>query len=176
MKETEPECGKMICGMISAEESWFARARERLVEEFGPVDRIGDVMPFDFTGYYDAETGTPLFRMFLSFTDLIAPDSLPEIKRWTNDLEDEFASLPDAAVPRPVNIDPGYITPSKLVLASMKDFSHRICLDGGVFAEITLLYNKGWRTLPWTFPDYGSGRYEPFLTEAREGLLAEIRK
>ena len=64
-----------------------------------------------------------------------------------------------------------YITESKLVLASMKDFSHRIYLANGVYAEITLQYHHGcWEPLPWTFPDYGSGRYDAFLTAARKRL------
>ena len=72
---------------------------------------------------------------------------------------------------RPINLDPGYIESSKLVLASMKNFSHRICLADGVYAEITLMYRNGkWRHLEWTFPDFASGRYDRFLSEVRDRL------
>ena len=96
----------------------------------------------------------------------------------TNRIEAEFTARlagqptqPGAAVPRParpINLDVGYVDESKLILASMKKFSHRIYLGMGVYAEVTLMYHKGrWDSLPWTFPDYGSGRYHPFLTQVR---------
>ncbi|MCP4534749.1 MAG: DUF4416 family protein, partial [Delftia sp.] len=74
---------------------------------------------------------------------------------------------------RPINLDVGYVEPSKLVLASMKNFSHRIYLRDGVYAEVTLMFRKGlWEPLGWTFPDYRSGRYDAFLTAARDSLPA----
>jgi len=172
--ETTARKVKLICGMISTDVSWFDMAESKLVAEFGPVDISWPVMDFDFTDYYDSQTGSPLLRKFLAFEKLIFPDRLAGVKRKTNELETELASRPDAPVPRPVNIDPGYLAPSRLILASMKDFSHRICLDGGVYAEVTLLYNRGWQVLPWTFPDYGSGRYFEFLDSARELLIKTL--
>ena len=72
-----------------------------------------------------------------------------------------------------MNLDVGYVTEAKLVLASMKDFAHRVYLGAGVHAEVTLLYRGGgWMSLEWTFPDYASGRYDTFLTGARR-LLRE---
>ena len=162
---------KLICGMISADTELFAQAREQLLEQYGPVDQTSDPFPFDFTHYYDDQMGSPLFRKFLAFERLIDPGDLGRIKRATNDLEDAFASAAKGNPPRPVNLDPGYVAPSKLVLASMKDFSHRIYLANGVYAEITLQYHHGcWESLPWTFPDYGSGRYDAFLTAVRKRL------
>ncbi len=173
--ETPPDTVKLICGMISADRAWFERVEADLVAAFGPIDIRGAILDFDFTDYYDAETGFPLMRAFLGFERLISPEELPAIKRLTNALENTFAALPEASCPRPINIDPGYVAPAKLVLASMKNFSHRICLEGGVYAEVTLLFNRGWQPLPWTFPDYGSGRYFDFLDAARETLLAAQR-
>jgi hypothetical protein len=75
---------------------------------------------------------------------------------------------------RPINLDVGYITPAKLVLASMKNFSHRIYLRDGVYGEVTLLYRgRRWEALEWTFPDFASGRYDAFLSEARRRLRQE---
>ena len=129
-----------------------------------------DVMDFDLTHYYDGQMGSPLYRRFGAFAEPIPPDRLAEAKRTTNAVE---ADLADRFSPpeRPINLDPGLVEPSKLVLASMKDFSHRIYLGGGVYAEITLLYRRGrWEALPWTFPDFASGRYDAFLTAARQRL------
>lgn len=181
---TQPGAVKLICGMISARAELFNRAQVRLEETLGQADVCSEIIPFDFTNYYDEEMGCPRLRKFIAFEELIDPSQLAEIKRATNFLEDEFAQTCSPAarigeqkkiVRRPINLDPGYVAPSKLILASMKDFSHRIYLEGGVFAEVTLQYRNGWQTLPWTFPDYGSGRYHPFL-EAVRARLREQQK
>lgn len=82
---------------------------------------------------------------------------------------------PVPRVSRPINLDVGYVDESKLILASMKNFSHRIYLSQGVYAELTLMYHKGrWDALGWTFPDYASGRYHNFLTQARDRLRQHL--
>ena len=94
-----------------------------------------------------------------------------------NAIEADFAARADVRVRRPVNLDPGYVEESKLVLASMKNFSHRIYLGRGVYAELTLMYRGGaWCAMPWTFPDFASGRYDAFLNEARRSLRAGKRQ
>jgi hypothetical protein len=130
--------------------------------------------------------GEGLYRGFVAFEKLIDPERLAEIKIATNDIEARIAeAVHNGAEPwagktpppvRPVNLDPGYLTLAKLILASMKDFSHRIYLRGGVYAEITLQYRNGWQALPWTFPDYASGRYDAFLHQARQRLHQYERK
>lgn len=163
---------KMICGMISSQPDLFGAARENLENLFGPVDLESEIMDFDFTHYYDREMGHPLWRRFVAFDRLVTGESLVEAKLQTNALEARFSAAGGAS--RPINLDPGYLESSKLVLASMKNFSHRIYLGRGVYAEVTLQYHKGrWDALPWTFPDYASGRYHPFLTAARERLRAQ---
>ena len=163
----------LICGMISAKVELFEQAAEAMGPLFGPVELRSDVMPFDFTHYYDRQMGSPLWRQFVSFARPITGDALADAKRATNELEEQFARRvqdPDAP-PRPINLDPGYVDLSKLVLASCKDFSHRIYLGGGVFGEITLMYHKDrWDALSWTFPDYASGRYHGFLSAVRARL------
>jgi len=174
---TQPPAVKLICGMISAEVGLFDEALGPLEKAFGPVETHSAVMDFDFTRYYDQEMGWPLFRRFVGFRDLIDPAALVEAKLTTNALERDFAARRGGEPPRPINLDPGYVEFSKLVLASMKNFSHRLYLNRGVFAEVTLMYRKGrWQALPWTFPDYASGRYDAFLTEARSRLGQAIGK
>ena len=173
----EPDKVKLICGMISANRDLFAEVQGRLADMYGPAGIVSDVMPFDFTHYYDDQMGSPLHRKFVAFERLIDPSDLATIKRATNGLEDEFSASPLAASKRPVNLDPGYVAPSKLVLGSMKDFSHRIYLADGVYAEVTLQYHHGrWESLPWTFPDYASGRYDAFLTAVRERLCEQQKQ
>jgi hypothetical protein len=163
---------KLFCGMIAARRELFDEAAELLTGAFGSADLVSDVMDFDFTHYYDRAMGSPLYRRFISFRDLVSPDALIEVKLATNAMERHFAERvsPDEP-PRPINLDPGIIDTSKLVLASMKDFSHRIYLGRSVFAEVTLMFHKnGWESLPWTFPDYASPRYHSFLTAVRRRL------
>jgi len=180
----------------------FSEAERLLVEHFGPVALRSEVMGFDFTHYYDAEMGAPLARRFVAFAERVYPHRIVEAKRTTNALEQYLArehrvgaagstadgTASDAPVPsqgcakrhaaapplpRVVNLDPGYVEPSKLVLASMKPFAHRIYLGKGVWGDLTLLWRKGrWRALEWTFPDYASGRYDAFLTEVRQRVLS----
>jgi hypothetical protein len=168
----QPAKVKLICGMIAARNELFDEAAKPLEAAFGPVDLASDVMDFDFTHYYDQAMGSPLYRRFLGFQRLISPESLIEAKLTTNALEGDFAvRVPRGSPPRPINLDPGYLDHAKLVLASMKDFSHRIYLGRSVFAEVTLMYHKGaWQPMPWTFPDYASERYHPFLTAMRRSL------
>ncbi|MCD4825308.1 MAG: DUF4416 family protein [Phycisphaerae bacterium] len=173
---TQPDKVKLICGMISASESLLAEAQERLAAAYGPADIVSETWQFDFTDYYEEQMGANLLRRFVAFEWLIDPGELADIKRATNALEDEFAAAGGGDVSRPINLDPGYIAPSKLILASMKDFSHRIYLGGGVYAEITLMWRSGWQSLAWTFPDYGSGRYDEFLTDARTRLGEQIKE
>ena len=119
--------------------------------------------------------GTDLNKQFLAFERLIDPAALADIKRQTNDWEAEYAALGRHAEPRPLNLDPGYITPAKLVLASTKDHAHRIYLRDGIYAEVTLAYrHRQWQPLEWTYPDYRREDYQRFFTRCRDYLLGNV--
>jgi len=170
----QPKPVKLICGMISYDKSLFDDAQISLQEAFGTCDIISDIFDFDFTHYYDGEMGSPLWRRFVAFEHLADPGRLAWAKRFSNELEARFAALGGGSQARPINLDMGYVEQSKLVLASMKNFSHRIYLADGVYAEVTLAYHKaGWQSYEWTFPDYASGRYRAFLDAARSSLLSK---
>ena len=118
--------------------------------------------------------GRGLFRVFLSFEKLIDPAGLVDAKLITNMIEDRLADSTQSPRKRPVNIDPGYITAAKLVLASTKDYSHRIYLDKGIYAEITLSYrNKQFMPCDWTYPDYRTGEYIDIFTKIREIFMRQ---
>ena len=165
---------KLFAGVLSGSAELLPEVRLALERLFGPVDFESATMPFDSTDYYESRMGKNLKRKFYSFEQLVEQDSLAEAKLAANALEKQFTGkLP---VERPVNIDPGLVLPSKLVLASCKDFSHRIYLGGGVYGEITLQYSNGaWRTLPWTFPDYRKGEYHEFFEILRKCLVEQLR-
>ena len=169
-REAEPV--KLFVGMLSAYPGAFAAAESYLADALGSIDARSDLFAHEFTEYYRDEMGHPLVRYFVAFERLIAPRDLVAIKRLTNEVEGRMAATTEWPVVRPMNLDPGYIAPSKLVLASTKDFSHRIYLDDGIFAEVTLLYQRGrWKDLEWTFPDYRTPAYHEFFTRVRAHLM-----
>lgn len=144
-------------------------ARARLTEAWGPVELASDLFEFTETSYYTATMGDQLRKVLWAFRDLIDPVSLPERKLATNAWEREYAEAFASPYPRPLNLDPGYLTEAKLILASTKDRDHRIYLDRGVFAENTLYFHAGsWQKRPWTYPDYQRADYHQFLTRCRQ--------
>jgi hypothetical protein len=148
-------------------------ARQRCAQIHGPIVLTSEAFDFTETDYYAATMGAELKKQFLAFERLIDPAALAEIKRATNDNEAEYAALGRHTEPRPLNLDPGYITPAKLVLASTKDHAHRIYLRDGIYAEVTLAFRqRRWQPLDWTYPDYRRDDYQQFFTRCREYLLS----
>lgn len=158
-----------FCALTFAGEGMPDEALEALRSRLGPeADRLPP-FPFTFTHYYEKEMGRGLQKMFVLFETLRDPGELAEVKRATNALEESLAR-PDGG--RTVNLDPGYVAPAKVVLATTKDFAHRVCLGGGIFGEVTLKASGGaWEPLPWTYPDYRSDSVRQFLWRARDQIL-----
>ncbi|MBV6519233.1 MAG: hypothetical protein HCAMLNBO_02007 [Candidatus Brocadia fulgida] len=148
-----------------------------LTTSFGTIDLKSDILPFHFTEYYHEEMGEEIKRQFYSFQKLISPDEIAAIKVQTNSMEEAVADSRKYSVKRPVNIDPGYLNESRLILASTKDFSHRIYLQNGIYAEVTLNYRRGgYEFFPWTFPDYKSLEYQNFFLQARERYVKKLKE
>jgi len=173
-KVRKPKPVKLIVGLISGKKVLFDKVKEKLMGKFGEVDEESILIPFVFTDYYREEMGEGLLRKFLSFKMLIDPGELADIKLWTNELEDAFR---DEHGRRQINIDPGYINAAKLVLATTKDFSHRIYIGQGIYAEVTLCWRRGRFTAQeWTYPDYRSEEYMQFFKRVREAYMEQMRK
>jgi len=170
---------KLFVGILVSEEGRLAEIESRLAAEYGAIELRSSIIPFTFTDYYRRETGDRILRAFLSFERLIDADRLPEIKHWTNTLEAEFAAAgsPSGDIRRPVNLDPGYIEHSKVILASTKNFYHRMYLGRGIFGEVTMHFrNNAWEFFPWTYPDYQSEDYRKFFLELRRSYRSQLRK
>ena len=171
-----PDYVKLFCGIIAVSAEAAASARDGLAELFGDIDLESEVMAFDFTAYYRPEMGDNLLRKFVSFATPVDPGRLADIKLSTNGLEARIAELAGRSGRRTVNLDPGYICPSSVVLASTKDFAHRIYLRDGIYAEVTLKFHKGGCVhLDWTFPDFRTNAYARFFLAARRLLLDSVR-
>ncbi len=173
----KPKPVKLIVGVLAADEDSLSAAVTAVQNRFGHADFVSEVWPFYQTDYYRDQTGVSILRQFVSIEALIDPGELCRIKHATNEMEEHLAKKLSKPVPRPVNLDPGLIEPSKLVLASTKNFSHRIYIGEGMYAELTLSYVKGkWESFSYTFPDYKQERYHGFLSRAREKLVEQLRK
>ena len=156
---------KLIIGFIYKDEAVFAKAENKLRRKFGGIDFRSPVLDFNYTDYYEPEMGSGLKRRFISFRRLIRMQDLYRIKLYTNRLESRFLS----AKGRLINIDPGYVDLAKLVLASTKDYAHRIYLRKGIFAEITLSYrDNSFSPNDWTYPDYRTPEYIAIFNQIRK--------
>jgi hypothetical protein len=146
-------------------------ARRTAEGAWGPVALESERFDHRETHYYDATMGPDLVKTFLAFERLIDPADLAGLKLATNEWEHRYRAASDHAESRPLNLDPGYITEAKLVLATTKDRDHRIYLQRGIFAEVTLHFQRGqWQPRPWTYPDYQRGDYHAFFTRCRDYL------
>ena len=173
----KPDPVKLIIGILASDENSLRVAREGVVEMFGESDLVSEVWPFTQTDYYKEQAGENIVRQFVSFEKLVDPGQLSAIKHKSNKLEEALAKKLDLSFPRPVNLDPGIIEPAKLILASTKNFSHRIYIGDNMYAELTLSYCRGqWTSYPYTFPDYKEVRYHEFLGRVRDRLVEQIRE
>jgi len=166
---------KLFIGVLVSHSRLIPEVEQRLVAGYGPIDHRSPVIPFDFTDYYETEMGDIIDRVLFSFERLIEADQLPEIKRQTNHLEEELTPLL-SSVKRPVNLDPGYIEQAKVILASTKNFYHRLHLSGGIFGEVTMHFkNNRYQFFPWTYADYQSKEYQDFFLKIRHIYRAQLR-
>ncbi len=152
-------------------------ARDRAVAVFGPIALESPLFDFTQTDYYQSTMGEGLRKMFFAFERSYSLDQTAETKLLTNRWEEEYTAEHDHAEPRPLNLDPGYLTLGKLVLSSTKDFAHRIYLSQGIHAEVTLFFRHGkWEHHDFTFADYRRADYQAFFTCCRDWLHRRLRK
>jgi hypothetical protein len=176
MAEVKPFTpAKLIIGIISSQDAIFARTEEAVTSIYGPIDLRSPAFPFDETDYYNKQMGKGLRRLFLSFSRFVPPESLSDIKIRTNVLEGEIKKS-FSQESRVVNIDPGILTASALIMATAKDFAHRVPLRHGIYAHLELLFSRtGVKLLPWTYPDFKQEGYQGFFWDARQAYLRQLK-
>ena len=173
MGEARPNANrvKLIVGLLAADVDKFIEVKKSLQREFGRIDFESPVLDFAHTEYYKEEIGGSLKRQFFSFQRRLALRGIYKVKLRTNLIERRFSK----SERRTVNIDPGYLDLSKVVLFSTKDYSHRIYLDKGIYAEVTLFYkDKTFNPWPWTYPDYKTDTYIGMFNSMRELYKKEL--
>lgn len=163
---------KLIASLFSREKSLIDEVIPMLGGMFSQVDWISPELRFDRTRYYEKEMGWPLHRRFVSFRELIPPEALVDVKIKTNGLEDQY----EADEKRRINIDPGYIALERLVLATGKNYTHRIYLSKGIYGDLTLIFKKGgFCPLEWTYPDYADKDVVDYFNQLRERYKKQLR-
>jgi hypothetical protein len=168
-----PKPVKLIIGIFLKDKSLFPSAVRMLADRYGSVDMVSRWFPFDLTDYYESEMGTPLLRRMMAFELLIRREDLTAIKVETNTLESRFAL--DGK--RRVNLDPGYVSREHVVVATGKNFSHRIYIGQGIYADLTLLFQNGvFQKLPWTYPDYCRSDMLRYLKRVRDKYVKDLAR
>lgn len=166
----------LLLAITSRNDTAFEWARTQATQRWGEIEFASPIFDFTETEYYAKSMGEDLKKQFLTFKELVDPAILAETKLASNSWEEEFRE--DNAFPesRPINLDPGYITEAKLILATTKDRDHRIYLQQGIFAEITLFFrSKKWQGSRWTYPDYQRSDFQEFFSRCRDRLRERYR-
>ncbi len=161
-----------VAGLIFKETEKVTKVLQSLENRMGNPLLQSDVIPFTHTTYYNKEMGENLLRQWCVFERLLEPDAIIDLKYLTNDIEKKYLNEKKG---RTINIDPGLVSLSNLVLASTKNYSHRIYLGRGIYGEVTLIYkNRTFISLEWTYPDYREPIAIEFFTKAREILKEKL--
>ena len=169
---SRPQKVKLIVGLIFSDCEKYSAIKDDLAKIFGGADFESESFDFTRTTYYTDEMGPGLKRRFLSFERLLDLNNIYAVKIRTNRIEMRYADEGK----RTVNIDPGYLNLSKLVLFSTKDYSHRIYLGGGIFSELTLSYRDDeFNPLPWTYPDYRTKEYRDIFSRIRQIYKRQLK-
>ena len=181
-KLNNPQPVKLIVGILAAgresetDTDCLKAALAAVEKTYGRIDMQSEVFPFTQTEYYKGQTGESIIRQFATIEKLVDPGKLASFKHKSNRLEQKLAKDLSTGLYRPVNLDPGIIEPSKLILATTKNFAHRIYIGDKMYAEVTLSYHKGqWVSFDFTFPDYKQQCYHDFFSRVRERLVEQLR-
>lgn len=167
-----PPPAKLVIGLIYRNSAVKDKVLDILKRRFGKIDFLSQELDFDFTDYYYPELGKPLKRILLSFEQLLSEDKLSDIKLYTNKLEERFSRRQK----RQINIDPGFLSLGKVILATTKNYSHRVYLGKGIFAEVTLFYKDAtFSPWPWAYPDYQSREYISIFNTIRRIYLENLK-
>ena len=170
---SQPQPVKLVLPMLTREPAHFNTACERLFFTYGRIDYTSAILSFNHTTYYEQEFGSGLQRQFVAFERLVDPGELTQVKLMTNLIEQSLA----VAGRRIINLDPGYLSLAKFVLATTKDQSHRIYVGQGIYAEITLCYqHREWCVCPWTYPDYRTVAYLQVISELRAIYVSQLKE
>lgn len=161
----------LFCSVLFSKDTPVEEALSLLRQDYGEFAYRSHTMPFAFTDYYEEEFGSEMQRILVAFEPLVPRNALPDVKIRTNQIESSFMHNGK----RRINLDPGILTQENICLATTKPYSHRIYLDKGIWAEVTLIYRKdSYRGLEWSYPDYSSGEMIGMFNKLREKYRGKL--
>jgi len=170
-----------ICAVIGGSEQILQSGIQRLENHWGPIFERSDPIPFEAGGFYRPSMGASLQKVLVASADFCDPSELADWKIQSNLWEQTVGKemhqrgFCSNEISRPINLDPGYLTQAKLVLATIKDRDHRIYLRDQIFAEVTLNYvGKQWTHHRWTYPSYRTEAVRQFAIACRDRLRKHI--
>jgi hypothetical protein len=118
--------------------------------------------------YYSQEMGAELSRIFFVTATAYPREFLLSGKLLSLEWENHWA----LESKRMVNVDIGFLSLENFLLATTKNYSHRVYLGQNIFADLTYQFQQGeFRPLPWTYPDFLDPEKKDFLLWARSYLL-----
>jgi hypothetical protein len=168
----ESEDVKLVSSLFSPQEPLLGQVIRELQDSLGPSEWTSPLLYFDRTRYYEKEMGWPLYRRFVSFKTLIKPEEIVQVKLLCNQTENKYS----VTGKRQINIDPGYLSLERLILTTGKNYTHRIYLSMGIYADLTLVFRKGgFVSLPWTYRDYADPMVIAYFNEVRERYKTQLR-
>ncbi len=169
----EPPPVLPILGLLTADQELAQHAANELARDHGGLGLSSQPQPFDHTTYYEPEMGPGLHRFFCSFHQLLAAEQLPAFKWRAWQLEQQLSKNGC----RRINLDPGYLDSTKVVLASFKAGPQKLYLGEAVWADLVLFFTDGaYRHLLWTFPDLRDGPHLDLFTQARNHYKQQLRQ
>lgn len=165
----KPKKVKLVIAFFSTSVKILDEVESKLEKRYGKIDYKTPDIDFIETDYYNEEMGNNLITRYISFYKTVSRSSLPSIKKYCCQLEVKYSKNKEGALKRLVNIDPGLLSLENFILATGKAYSHRIYLKKGVWADLTLIYQKeNYTNLPWTYPNYQSKKIKKALLKIRE--------
>ena len=166
-----------FCAVITRHPPARQWAVRQIAAAWGDVQVESGEIPFEAGGYYTPTMGSGLTKTLIAVDGFVDPAGLADWKHQTNQWEQSYADQSAHTEPRPLNLDPGYVTQAKLVLATTKDRDHRIYLRDGMFAEVTLTYvGKSWQHHRWSYPSYRTEEVAAFADQCRQRLREHLRQ
>ncbi|MDD5177827.1 MAG: DUF4416 family protein [Candidatus Nanoarchaeia archaeon] len=172
MKPVKPRPVKLFCGVLYKGEEDIEAAVKKLQKKFGPIELISPLYDFNFTDYYEEEFSNNLKKKFLVFTKLIDPESIADIKLFTNKIEQKYTKKGK----RIFNLDPGYLSLENLILPSAKPRPHRIYLRKGIYADPVYIFTKNEAIeFKHTFPDFKELSVKNFFVDLRKKYLEQLK-
>ncbi|NIO06850.1 MAG: DUF4416 family protein [Deltaproteobacteria bacterium] len=172
----DPKPAKLFIALLCSREELFDEVEKNLAHEFGPLELVSPVFPWEMTDFYRKEMGPKLLRKFVSHAPLVPPEDLAAIKLKTQELESRYMKVDGNRRGRQVNLDPGYLDANKVVLATTKDASHRIYLSRGIYGEVTLGYRYGsFHPQDYTYPDYRWEETLGFFNKVRAHYMEQLK-